>query len=133
MDEDVPQRDEEPVLYRNLTADALGLTWIIVGVHRGDDGEGVAGIIGIELGDAHEVGAQVARHLLDVARGDLRRVKIRLGREDIAFGRIPDHVDHRVGPVRGGSVDEEVPIGIVALPLGPPPRDLARRSCATPR
>src|SRR5207244_13548861 len=110
------ERDEEPVLYRNLTADALGLTWIIVGAHRGDDGEGVAGIIGIELGDANEVGAQVARHLLDVARGDLRRVKIRLGREDIAFGRIPDHGDHRARPVRGGRADAEVRRGTVGVP-----------------
>ena len=96
----------------------------MVGAHAADDREGMTRVVGIEFGDAHQVCAQVTRHLLDVARGDFRRVQVRLGWEDVPLGRIPDHIEQRVRPVCRRSVDEEAPVGIVALPRGPSPRRL---------
>ncbi|PYN16547.1 MAG: hypothetical protein DME05_08010 [Candidatus Rokuibacteriota bacterium] len=97
---------------------------IIVGAYDADDGKGVAGVIGIQRGDAHQVGTEVARHLLDVARSDFGGVELSLGREDVALGRVPDQLQDRVGLVGRRSVDEGVPVGIVAPPRGASPRAL---------
>ena len=46
------------------------------------------------------LGAEVFRHSFDVARGDLGRVQLCFGRENIAVGRIADHLGDRIGEIR---------------------------------
>src|SRR5436853_7836359 len=84
----------------------------------------MAGVVVVEARDAHEVSTQVAPHLLDVARSDLWRMEIRTGRKDVALGCLSNHVQHRVCAICRGSVDEEVPVGIVAAPLRSSPGSL---------
>src|SRR3989442_8304570 len=48
------ERDEQPVLHRDLTADAARLAWVIGGAYDADDGKGVAGVVGLERGDADQ-------------------------------------------------------------------------------
>ena len=52
-----------------------GREWVMVGLNRTDNGEGIplaiVDFVGVQSCDAYQVGPQVARYLLHVARGNL--------------------------------------------------------------
>jgi hypothetical protein len=86
----------------------------------------VARIRWSQSGDARHLGTEVFRHSFNVTRSYLGSVELCSGWENIALGGIADHLGDCIGEIRGGRVDEKIPIGIVLVSVFPAPRQIER-------